>query len=159
MSGMEKHRGAAPVGFLTELDGLEAAAVIYLRLWCDGPEARAEVCSDLQTGLGQARGTKAIKAFEQLCMLCTTHGRRPLMRHGVKCKCLGADESCFANFVATAAEGDREDAMLMATLLVRVDMAPLITALAIDFGLSLKQMRPCAPRELDLIHVAHPTVH
>ena len=56
------------------------------------------------------------------------------MRHSVTCKCLGSDESCFANFIATATDGQREDAMLIATLLVRADMAPLVASLAADFG-------------------------
>lgn len=70
------------------------------------------------------------------------------MRHSVQCKCLGADESCFANFIATAATGDRDDAMLIATLLVRPDVAPLITALATDFGLALVRMNLAAPKDM-----------
>ncbi|GGE59835.1 hypothetical protein GCM10011517_29270 [Actibacterium pelagium] len=62
------------------------------------------------------------------------------MRHELACQCLGADESCFANLIAEAAEGDPEDAMLIATLLVRADMAPCLAALARDVGLALKRM-------------------
>lgn len=148
MSGSSHNRGGAPVGFITELDGIEAASVIYLRLWCDGPDAQAQVCSDFTSNLGPDQGRKALKSFEDLCALCTRHGRRPLMRHSVQCKCLGADESCFANFVATAATGEREDAMLMATLLVRVDVAPLIASLAADVGLAFMRMRLSAPRDI-----------
>ncbi|MGY9038053.1 MAG: hypothetical protein ACKVLA_09570, partial [Rhodobacterales bacterium] len=96
--------------------------------------------------------------FEQLCSLCARFGRRPLMRHSVTCKCLGADESCFANFISTATEGQREDAMLIATLLVRADMAPLVASLAADFGLALKRMHLSAPRDIARIEVA-PTLH
>ncbi len=67
------------------------------------------------------------------------------MCHSVQCACLGADESCFANFIATAATGEREDAMLIATLLVRPDVAPIVTSLAADFGLALIRMRPRRP--------------
>ncbi|MGJ8627398.1 MAG: hypothetical protein ACSHXB_10615 [Sulfitobacter sp.] len=148
MSSTHEKRGGAPVGFITELDGIEAASVIYLRLWCNGPDAQASVWNDLTSSLGPTQGRKALRAFEDLCSLCTRHGRRPLMRHSVNCKCLGSDESCFANFIATAATGDREDAMLIATLLVRPDVAPLITSLAADFGLALKRMKLIAPRDL-----------
>ena len=140
-------RGAAPVGFLTELGSVEAASVIYLRLWCDGPESQAQVWNDFAARLGPNQGRKALKSFEDLCALCTRHGRRPLMRHSVQCKCLGADESCFANFVAAAATGEREDAMLIATLLVRADVAPMIASLACDVGLALKQMQLGAPAD------------
>jgi hypothetical protein len=42
--------------------------------------------------------------------------------------------------VASAAEGAREDALMMALLLVRADIAPLVTGLAQDAGLALRRM-------------------
>ncbi len=148
MTDPNKSRGGAPVGFIAELDSIEAASVIYLRLWCDGPDAQAQVGDDFVSSLGRNQGRKALKSFEDLCTLCARHGRRPLMRHSLQCKCLGADESCFANFIAAAATGAREDAMLIATLLVRPDVAPLIASLAADVGLALMRMRLSAPRDL-----------
>ena len=133
-------RGHAPVGFLTELSPLEARAVMLLRLWCDGPEAQAMVSFDFAASLGQEKGRNALKSFATLCDLCVRHGRRPLLRHGVSCKCLGADESCFATFVGYASDGEREDALLMATTIVRPDMAPVLVGVAQDFGLALRQM-------------------
>ena len=148
MTGAQEKRGGAPVGYITELDGIEAASVIYLRLWCDGPEAQASVWNDFASSLGSDHGRRALRSFEDLCSLCAQHGRRPLMRHSVQCKCLGSDESCFANFIATAATGERDDAMLIATLLVRPDVAPLITALATDVGLALMRMNLSGPKDL-----------
>lgn len=148
MGATQSQRGGAPVGYIAELDGIEAASVIYLRLWCEGPTSRAQVRDDFENGLGPEPGCRAVETFGTLCALCTRHGRRPLMRHAVQCKCLGADESCFANFIATAAEGAHEDAMLIATLLVRPDMAPQMASLAADFGLALKRMRLAAPRDV-----------
>ena len=148
MTLQAQNRGSAPVGLINELDGIEAASVIYLRLWCDGPKSQAKVRDDFSTSLGRHHGQRALNSFEELCALCTRHGRRPLMRHSVQCKCLGADESCFANFIATAATGEREDALLIATLLVRADVAPLVAALAADVGLAFKRMRLSAPRDI-----------
>ena len=148
MNGPGEKRGGAPVGFITELSGIEAASVIYLRLWCNGPDTQAEVWNDFASALGSAPGREALRSFEQLCGLCSRHGRRPLMRHSVSCKCLGSDEACFANFIATAADGEREDAMMIATLLVRPDVAPQVAALAADFGMALKRMRLCSPAEM-----------
>jgi hypothetical protein len=144
----QQNRGGAAVGYITELSGVEAAAVIYLRLWCDGAESQMQVRNDLIRTLGPEKGARAVQSFEQLCDLCARHGRRPLMRHSVQCKCLGSDESCFANFIATAALGEREDAMLIATLIVRADMAPLVATLAGTFGAALKQMHLSAPRDV-----------
>ncbi|KIN61229.1 hypothetical protein Z945_2219 [Sulfitobacter noctilucae] len=161
MSLQSRNRGGAPVGFITELDSIEAASVIYLRLWCDGPAAQAQMWNDFASSLGAKHGRAAMKSFEDLCAMCMQHGRRPLMRHAVACKCLGADESCFANFIAAAATGEREDAVLMATLLVRPDMAPLIASLAADVGLAFMRMRLQAPRDLAEASPAqkHRTLH
>jgi hypothetical protein len=140
MSDAQENRGGAPVGNIADLDAIAAATVLYFRMWCDGADNQARVWADFAATLGVEQGRDALKSFEQLCKLCTQHGRRPLLRHSVSCKCVGADESCFANFIASAALGDREDAMLIATLIVRADIAPLITSLATDVGLALKRM-------------------
>jgi hypothetical protein len=159
MTDAQHNRGGAPVGFITELDSIEAASIIYLRLWCDGPEAQSVVWNDFASVLGPTQGRKALQSFEELCALCAKHGRRPLMRHSVQCKCIGSDESCFANFIATATYGEREDALLIATLLVRPDVAPLIASLATNFGLALKRMHLAAPRELATTNPSLQTLH
>mgnify|MGYP003662858602 CR=1 FL=1 len=148
MTSVSENRGGAPVGFITELDSIEAAAVVYLRLWSDGPTAQSGMRADFVSLLGPSRGARAIETFETLIDHCARHGRRPLMRHALTCKCLGADEACFANFIGAAADCAHEDAMIFAALLVRPDMAALVADLATDFGLCLKQMRLRAPREL-----------
>ncbi|MBU2983371.1 hypothetical protein KO498_16310 [Lentibacter algarum] len=150
MSISSAQRGGAPVGFLSELDALEAASVIYLRSWCEGARGNDKMLSDFSSCLGERQGQHAMGAFEELCRLCAQFGRRPLMRHALNFKCLGSDEACFANFIGAAANRDRDDAMMIATLLVRSDMAPQITSLATDFGLALKRMnmssRQATPR-------------
>ncbi|WP_299656241.1 hypothetical protein [uncultured Tateyamaria sp.] len=140
MNALTPHRGGAPVGYITELGPVEAGAVLYLRLWSNGPAAQSQVWNDFATALGTKHGSKALKSFETLCDLCARHGRRPLMRHHVTCKCLGADESCFATFIGYASEGEREDALLIATTIVRPDMALPLVDLAQEFGLALRRM-------------------
>lgn len=148
MSVHDRRIGGRAVGRLTQLDDFEACLVLYLRLWSDGIEGQTAVWNDLAAGLGPTRGRTALTAFESIIGALARHGHRPLMRHAVHCACLGADEACFARFVATAAVGEREDALLMAMLLVRPDFAPHVTALAQDIGLIVKQMllrRPLPP--------------
>jgi hypothetical protein len=133
-------RGAAPVGHVAELGPLEAAAVCYLRLWCDSPGAQEQVRRDFAGTLGPVAGHQAAGALEDLCGLCARHGRRALMRHQPSCTCLGADEACFANLIALATEGEREDALLIATLIVRADVAAHLMVAAQTFGLAIKRM-------------------
>ncbi|ABV93788.1 conserved hypothetical protein [Dinoroseobacter shibae DFL 12 = DSM 16493] len=140
MTVQATHRGAATVGYVQDLPPLERDAVLYLRLWCDGPDAQARVWTAFAASLGPEAGRPALKALENLCMLCLRHGRRPMARHGVACKCLGADEACFANFVGYASEGSTEDALLLATTLVRPDMGYQVVGLAQEFGLALRRM-------------------
>lgn len=140
MTIANRNRGGAPVGHIADLDAVEAAAVMYFRLWCDGPEAQARVRSEFLAALGADHGQSAFRSFEHLCDLCVRLGRRPLMRHDLTCQCLGADEACFATFVAAATASDREDAFLIATILVRADVAICLIDHAQAFGLALKRM-------------------
>lgn len=140
MTGHSAQRGAVPVGYVCELGPVETGAILYLRLWFDGPDAQSQVWQDFSSSLGQQRGRQVIESFEVLCDLCVRYARRPMMRHHVTCKCVGADESCFANFVGYASEGAREDALLMAVNMVRPDVAVSLVDLAAAFGLALKCM-------------------
>ncbi len=153
MSSRTKHRGGAPVGYINELDPIESSAVCYLRLWCEGFEAQRAIVRDLETAFGEETGRRVAGNFEELCKLCIHHGRRPLMRHGVQGKCLGADESCLANFIAYAADGARDDAMIIAMTIVSPDKAPFLACLAENFGMALREMavttRVMAPQTIN----------
>ncbi|AKS46678.1 hypothetical protein SAMN05444287_1796 [Octadecabacter temperatus] len=133
-------RGGAPVGHLGELDAVEAAAVIYWRLWSQGIDGQRQTKADLHRVLGEKHGFEAASALAQIFDLCVRHGRRPLMRHDINCKCLGADESCIANFIGYASECKREDAALIASLIVTPDLCLPMAALAQTFGLALRRM-------------------
>ena len=131
-------RGGAPVGYLEEFGGLEASAILYMRQWCAGGSSLERVREDFIALLGPKRGEAALLQLGSLIGNIYEHGRRPMMRHQETCRCVGGDEAAFANMIASAVEQDREDAMLLATLFMRADMAMLTVALAQEFGLSLK---------------------
>ncbi|WP_291729554.1 hypothetical protein [Leisingera sp. F5] len=137
-------RGGVTVGTLSELPPLEAGAVIYLRHWFSGAETRDQMRRDFEVNFGPEMATAAFEAFGYLCNFCAAHGRRPLVRHGMTCKCLGADENCFANLLACAAEGQQDDAHILASLIVTPRKASELTQLASDCGLLMQQIM--APR-------------
>lgn len=159
MISQHEKRGGAAIGLLADLDGIAGAAVVYLRMWCDGATAQRDLHSDFVSALGTEQGGKATGSLQQLCDLCARYGRRPLMRHSRQCKCIGSDEACFANFIATAVEGEREDAMLIATLFVRPDVAPLVASLATEFGLALKRMSVSGPARTAHHQNVQPLLH
>ncbi|MCG3269426.1 hypothetical protein [Yoonia sp. I 8.24] len=140
MTAAFRNPGGAAVGQLADQSPLARYVVLYFRMWCDGPEGQTAVWKDLASGLGETQARSTLEILESLFDCCARHRRRPLMRHAVNCRCLGADEACFAHFVTTATEGDRQDAMLIATLLVRTDVAPIITPIAADLGCALIRM-------------------
>lgn len=82
-----------------------------------------------------ARSDTARSAFENLMGFVTRNARRPLMTHDGACRCIGADEASFAQFVRLAAEGEPEDAMLLGMLLLRADVVPVAVGLAQQLGL------------------------
>ena len=140
MNAAWSQRGAAPVGFLADLGAVEAAAVRCLRSWSDGAGAWDSLIGDLARGLGPDGSARATKALETLCDLAMRHGRRPLMRRAAPCGQVGADEACFAHFVAAASEGAREDALMIALAMLRPDIAMQAVALAEEAGLALRLM-------------------
>ncbi|MEX2520088.1 MAG: hypothetical protein WD969_12235 [Paracoccaceae bacterium] len=135
-----RRRGGAPVGYLDELPAVEAITVRYLRRYFSGEDGRRLIDAELCAALGPDEGRRAGDCFAELCEIALSHGRRPLLHHHPRCKVLGADESVFANFIAAAAEGEREDAILFASLLVRADVAFHLLTLAEDAGLSIRRM-------------------
>nr|WP_171235653.1 hypothetical protein [Ruegeria sp. HKCCA6837] len=137
---MQSTRGGATVGHLADLGPVEAGAVMYLRMWSEGEGGRTDAASDFQIALGADCGEAAMQTLESVCSLCAAYGRRPLIRHGLKCACLGADENCFAQMIAAASEGAREDAMMLASLIVRPDFAPALASLSEELGLALRRM-------------------
>lgn len=141
MSAEGQMRGAAPVAYLGELSEIEAGVVICLRLWCEDVGARNTMWNGLARELGPERGRETLKAFERLFALMLEHGRRPIMRHGMHCHCVGADEAVLANLVSTAAGGDLEEAILISTLIVRADFAHVLAEQACRLGLGLRAMK------------------
>ncbi len=155
MNAASQHRRYAPVGSLDELEPIEAGAVMYLRLWCDGPDAQAKVWNYMASSLGPKGGREALQAFEYLCNFCLRRSRRPLMRHQVNCKCIGADESWFADFIGYAAAGKLEDALFIATTIFPPDIAPVAVECAQHFGLALQEMNKTNPK----LTYETPTIH
>ena len=144
MSAQPRHPGGAPVGRLDDLPPLERQVIRCLRLWCSDPEGRSAVRRELASHRGDAAADRIAADFAELLQLTACHARRPLMGHALDCPCAGGDECVFARFVALAAEGAREEAVLMAALIVRADLALGLAGLAEGIGLGL--MRGHAPR-------------
>ena len=130
-------RGGAPVGMLDELPRLEPAVVIYLRLWCDSADGQATIWRDFRGFYGKETARTQVAMFENLLSTVLVHSRRPMQRHEVKCSCVGRDECAFANFLAAAALGETEVAMLMASNFMRPDMAVVAANMAGPVGLAL----------------------
>ena len=137
-------RSGEPADHLDALSPIEASAVIYWRLWAQGEQGRRRVHADFDTALGAHAGSDAVGALSQIFDICARHCRRPLTHCALGCKCLGADERCFADFIGYASECNREDAALVASLLVNPNLCLLLATHAQTFGLALRRMA-CAP--------------
>jgi hypothetical protein len=136
MSAHPRNPGGAAVGRLAELPPLERQVVRCIRLWSGGPQGKAALGEELARRHGQGAVGLA-RALDDLLETTVRYARRPLMGHALDCPCAGSDECVFARFVALAAEGAREEAVLMSALIVRADVALGLAALAESVGLSL----------------------
>lgn len=133
-------RGAAAVGQLTDLTPWEAELILNMRLWQDGPTGQAQVWNAYAVTFGQSDARHRLKAFERLLWMIETNMLRPLVRHGVACRCIGSDEAVFANMVRFASEGELHEAALIATLLVRPAHAEHVALLAGEVGTDTRDL-------------------
>ena len=113
--------GGAAVADLRAMDGEQALAVLLFRDSFAGPEGTARIRALFATAMGPAGGAEAFEAWSALLRALTRHARRPLVRHGLGCLCVGADEAALAQILRLAARGQREDAMLCLSLLMPGD--------------------------------------
>lgn len=140
---MRPEAGASPVGKMDMLPKGEAWWIRALRLWCDGLDGQIMLRDELCARMGPDNAEAFFTRFTDLVALLLRHGRRPLMRHGVTCDCVGADEAVFALFCAQAVH-DREEAMMIACLIMRADVAPIAVSLAQTLGLDLARGGPAS---------------
>lgn len=131
--------GAALVARLADLPPLEQRLVRYLRLWSSGCLGQAEVWQDLVARHGPSVAGCAASQFDALVRMIVAYARRPLHCHAPSCPCAGGDECALVRIVGLATEGAREDAVLMAALLVRPDMALGLARDAEALGLTLSR--------------------
>ncbi len=129
--------GKAAVCLMSDLSPLEQRLVLYIRLWSDGQQGQSDIWNDLVEGLGPTTALIALQNLESLLRHTVVHARRPLNRHAAHCPCVGGDECILARFVSLATEGAREDAILMATLIVRADVSLGLVRIAEELGLTL----------------------
>ncbi len=131
--------GGAAVGRLSDMPVLEMKAIGYLRLWCAGPEAQAEVWRAFAAHApGEAQARR--QDFEELASCLVRQARRPLQRRHLGCACISGDEGAIGHMIAAASIGEREDAMLLASLLVRPEAWLPVVLLAERVGLGLARM-------------------
>lgn len=145
---MRADRGASPVGKLSLLPESEAWWIRALRLWCDGDGGQEALIAELETRFDPDLAATVFARFTDLLSLIFHHSRRPLMRHAVDCDCVGADEAVFALFCSQAVT-DRDEAMMIACLMMRADMAPIAVSLAQTLGLDLMRAAPVPRRMLN----------
>ncbi len=131
-------------GPFPDASGIEMLGLTYLRLWADGPLGRDRVTREICDTVGAPRGQRIVQLWAEL--LDTYRRYQPHNRDEP-----GFNDACFASFLAIAAEGDREEALILATSLVRPDAVLILTNLATQIGLSFKQIlliRSAAGRSL-----------
>jgi len=114
---------------------LAALVIAALRGWNRGGAGAA--LEALRARMREGQAAAAMAAMCDLAGILGTARRRPLACHGPDCPCVGADEAAFARFVQEAALGEREDALLLASLMVEAHAITGLAEAAQRFGLHL----------------------
>ena len=129
-----KTKGGSPVAVISDLSWEEHLVIYYFRCCFDGSEALLEVHEEFRFYLGIEIANKTIGALQFLFSKLQNNGRRRLVRHDLNCKCVGADENCFAQLVTRSTYLDKKDAILIGILLTDADLAPELVYAAEDFA-------------------------
>lgn len=145
MKHQNEMRGGFPVAAFDTLPEAERLLIRALRHWSDGAEGQDEIARLLTGAMGAAQARTCLRWLNDLMGLIARHGRRKLVRHQRHCSCVGADEAVFAHFVMLAATGEREDAMLVGSLIVEGPLLMAVTEAARQAGLCLYRAQIAAP--------------
>jgi hypothetical protein len=127
--------GDVPVAAMQAMHPLGAFVIAALRAWNSGGAGAALVA--LRARMSEGQAATAMAAMCDLAGILGAARRRPLACHAPHCPCVGADEATFARFVREAALGEREDALLLASLMVDARAITGLTDAAQRFGLHL----------------------
>ena len=156
------YRGGAPVGYLSELNQLEQNAILFLRYWSQCAKADHDLqnafWSTITYDFGITKTRQAIDAFDEIFTLCFKYSRRPIMKHDLACTCIGGDESCFANIIGFAQDGELEDALLLASNLVAPKFSSYLVTSAKKFATSITKSE-CNPPEVEESYYQSYSVH
>jgi hypothetical protein len=127
--------GDMPVATMETLPRMSALLISALRGWNRGGAGAA--LDALRACMTEAQAAAAMAAMCDLAGILGAARRRPLACHAPLCPCVGADEAAFARFVQEAALGEREDALLLASLVVEARAIAALTEAAQRLGLHL----------------------
>lgn len=125
--------GDRPVTTLEGMTPFAGLVIAALRGWTRGGPGAALVV--LRERMSEAKAGIAMAALCDLAGLLCASRRRPLAARAPDDPCVGADEATFARFVQEAALGEREDALLLASLMVEAPAIMALTDAASRFGL------------------------
>lgn len=145
MTAVTDTPGSSIVGRLTDIPPWEAELILSMRLWMDSHEGQAEVGKGFTRCFGPAGGRAEIRQFERLLTALCAYARRPLVRHGLGCVCIGSDEAVLQTFVREATRGDLAEAAMIASLIVPASHAEHVALMAAQVGMAMQCMARRAP--------------
>ena len=133
--------GEVTVGMIEAIPSLERKSILLLRHAnklassdekTEFPPEIREVC------MNQGQRFRILKLLDLIAL----NSRRPLMYHEPTCKCIGADENVFANLIRFSGDGNEDEALILASLIVRSSVIGQVTKEAaiisylLDYNLS-----------------------
>ena len=133
-------KGGSPIAVISDLSWEEHLIVYYFRCCFEGSEALLEVHEEFCFYLGAETANKTLGALQFLFSKLQNSGRRRLVSHDLNCKCVGADENCFAQLVTRSTYVDKKDAILIGILLTDADLAPELVYAAEDFAVGVQAL-------------------
>ncbi len=132
--------GGSPVAVLSSLKREDFLCIFYLRCFCENLTNRKAMSDEFCHYLGNDKGMRIMFTLENIHEILFKKGRKQLVLHNIYCDCVGADENSFIHLISRSTLTDKNDSMLIATIMTNSYIAPQLVKLAEDFAIGIREI-------------------
>ena len=141
--------GGSPISVLSALTRTEFLSIFYLRCFSENINSKKVLADEFSYYLGKKRGLKVLSSLDNLYDLLLKKGRKDLILHSISCNYVGVDENSFIHLISCSICKEKNDALLIATIMTNSHTARSLIKHAQDFAKGITELLDAYSIELD----------
>ena len=135
-----QYYGGIPISNLSYLSENELLSIFYLRCFSESKSSKKNLENELCSYLGKKKGLEILFYLESLYEILLKKGRKKFILHSVNCNCVGLDENSFIHLISFSAFKDKNEAMLIATIMTNSNIAPQLVLIAQEYAKGIDEL-------------------